>query len=181
MKQSNRMQENPRQEYTLEALMREYGDDVLRMAFLYVKDMHTAEDMFQETFIKVNEKLASFEGRSGIKTWILSIAMNTCRDYLKSVYHRKVVPLYDFAEEQLSSEADFENIEKEEQAKTVREAVQALPEHYREVVLCVYFRQMSVEQTAGELAISSGTVKSRLSRAREQLKKLLERRLSYEG
>ena len=57
------MQENPRQEYTLEALMREYGDDVLRMAFLYVKDMHTAEDMFQETFIKVNEKLASFEGR----------------------------------------------------------------------------------------------------------------------
>ena len=55
------------------------------------------------------------------------------------------------------------------------------PEHYREVVLCVYFRQMSVEQTAGELAISSGTVKSRLSRAREQLKKLLERRLSYEG
>ncbi len=50
--------------YTLEGLMREYGNDVLRMAYLYVNDMHTAEDMFQEVFLKVNEKLDTYEERA---------------------------------------------------------------------------------------------------------------------
>ena len=77
--------------YTLEGLMREYGNDVLRMAYLYVKDMHTAEDMFQEVFLKANEKLDTYEERASIKTWLLRITMNTCKDYLKSAYHSRVV------------------------------------------------------------------------------------------
>lgn len=158
--------------------MREYGNDVLRMAYLYVKDMHTAEDMFQEVFLKVNEKLDTYEGRASVKTWLLSITMNTCRDFLKSAYHSKVVPMFDFEEERLAGENDFEEIEREETAKTVREAVCELPEHYKEVVLCIYFREMDVEETAKELGISAGTVKSRLFRAREKLKQGLERRLS---
>ena len=47
--------------YTLEELMREYGNDVLRMAYLYVKDIHTAEDIFQEVFLKVNQKLDTLQ------------------------------------------------------------------------------------------------------------------------
>ncbi|MDE7298081.1 MAG: sigma-70 family RNA polymerase sigma factor [Lachnospiraceae bacterium] len=177
---SLRQQHSAQEEYTLEALMREYGDEVLRLACLYVKDIHTAEDMFQETFLKVNQKLGTFEERSHIKTWLLSIAMNTCRDYLKSAYHNKVVPMYDFAEERLSTGEEFEQVEKEERADTVREAVMSLPEHYRAVVICVYFRQLSMEETARELGLSTGTVKSRLSRAKEKLRAVLEGRLSDE-
>ena len=174
-------QQHPEQkEYTLEELMREYWDEVLRLVYLYVKDIHTAEDMFQETFLKANQKLGTFEARSHIKTWLMSIAMNTCRDYLKSAYHKKVVPVYDFAEERLSAHEEFEQAERRERAETVREAVMMLPEHYRAVILCVYFRQLGMEETARELGLSTGTVKSRLSRAKERLKAALEGRLSDE-
>lgn len=166
-----------KQAYQLEELMREYGDDVLRMAYLYVKDIHVAEDMFQEVFLKVNEKLDTYEGRASVKTWLLSITMNTCRDFLKSAYHSKVVPMFDFAQDALAGEGGFEEIERAETARTVREAVQELPVHYKDVVVCVYFREMGIEETAKELGIRAGTVKSRLARAREKLKLGLERRL----
>ena len=160
--------------------MRSYGNDVLRMCYLYVKDMQLAEDMFQETFLKVYEKMSTFQEKSSIKTWIMSVAMNTCRDYLKSAYHGRVVPMFEFAQEQLSTGEEFEGIEEREQAATVHQAVMELPDKFKDVVVCVYFREMSVEQTARELAISEGTVKSRLARAREKLKPVLERRLSDE-
>lgn len=157
--------------YTLEGLMREYGNDVLRMAYLYVKDMHTAEDMFQEVFLKVNEKLDTYEERASIKTWLLRITMNTCKDYLKSAYHNKVVPMFDFEEEGILAQDSFGEVERQEEAKTVREMVQKLSEPYRDVVICVYFREMGIKETAKELGISEGTVKSRLFRAKEKLKK----------
>lgn len=186
----------------MEELMRQYGNDVLRMAYLYVKDIQIAEDMFQEVFLKVYEKLPSFEGRSDIKTWILRITMNTCKDFLKSAYHTRVVPMQEMMERAHGGEASggtghireekgyrpigvenrdgteaYEKIEQEETAQTVREAVGKLPEHYRDVVLCVYFQDMSMEAAASTLGIEVGTVKSRLARAREKLKKMLEGRV----
>jgi RNA polymerase sigma-70 factor (ECF subfamily) len=164
--------------YTLEELMREYGNDVLRMAYLYVKDIHTAEDIFQEVFLKVNQKLDTYEGRSSVKTWLLSITMNTCKDFLKSAYQKRVVPMFDYLEEGEGAEDNFDRIEQRETARTVREAVQELPQPYRDVVICVYFREMGMEETARELGIGTGTVKSRLYRAKEKLRQGLERRLA---
>ncbi|MDE7328101.1 MAG: sigma-70 family RNA polymerase sigma factor [Lachnospiraceae bacterium] len=164
--------------YTLEGLMREYGNDVLRMAYLYVKDMHAAEDVFQDVFLKVNQKLDTYEGKASIKTWLLSVTMNTCKDYLKSAYQKRVVPMFDYLEGELDAEDGFRRIEQMETARTVREAVQGLPEPYRDVVICVYFREMGMEETARELGISTGTVKSRLFRAKEKLKRGLEGRLA---
>lgn len=164
--------------YTLEELMREYGNDVLRMAYLYVKDIHTAEDIFQEVFLKVNQKLDTYEGRSSVKTWLLSITMNTCKDFLKSAYQKRVVPMFDYLEEGEGAEDNFDRIEQTETARTVREAVQELPQPYRDVVICVYFREMGMEETARELGIGTGTVKSRLYRAKEKLRQGLERRLA---
>ena len=164
--------------YTLEELMREYGNDVLRMAYLYVKDIHTAEDIFQEVFLKVNQKLDTYEGRSSVKTWLLSITMNTCKDFLKSAYQKRVVPMFDYLGEGEGAEDNFDRIEQRETARTVREAVQELPQPYRDVVICVYFREMGMEETARELGIGTGTVKSRLYRAKEKLRQGLERRLA---
>lgn len=171
------------QKHTLESLMREYGNDVLRMAYLYVKDIHTAEDMFQEVFLKVNAKLHTFEGKSEIKTWLLRITMNTCKDYLRSAYHNRVIPMEQFEEEPPGNKAweqeddGYQRLEKEEEAHTVKEAVMSLPEYYRDAVLCVYFQEMSLEEAAKALGVSVGTVKSRLSRAKERLKRALEGRL----
>lgn len=164
-------------QYDIETLMREYGNDVLRTAYSYVGDKYAAEDIFQETFIKAFRSLDSFRDESSIKTWLIRITINAAKDYLKSAYNKKVVPMMEFKEDALVSENDFEEVENKDRDAQVRDTVMSLPEAYREVVLCVYYHEMSVAQTAESLGIAEGTVKSRLSRARDMLKNKLEGRL----
>ena len=149
----------------LESMMRTYGNDVLRTAYMYVKDIHTAEDIFQEVFIKADRNKEGFRGESSVKTWLIRITVNACKDYLKSAYNRRVTPLQEFQENALMSENDFDGIERKETQQEVRNAVMSLPETHRDVVLCVYFQNMTVPETAKALGLAEGTVKSRLSRA----------------
>ena len=158
----------------LESMMRTYGNDVLRTAYMYVKDIHTAEDIFQEVFIKADRNKENFRGESSVKTWLIRITVNACKDYLKSAYNRRVTPLQEFQENALMSENDFDGIERKETQQEVRNAVMSLPETHRDVVLCVYFQNMTVPEAAKALGLAEGTVKSRLSRAKDKLKQLLE-------
>ncbi|TAH73834.1 MAG: sigma-70 family RNA polymerase sigma factor [Anaerolineaceae bacterium] len=166
--------------YEIETLIREYGNDVLRTAYMYVKDIHTAEDIFQEVFIKVNQKLSTFEGNSSIKTWIIRITINACKDYLKSAYNRRVVPMMEYQEDAIVSESDYDEVEKQDTNHMIKETVLSLPAKYRDVVLCVYFQEMTIAEAAQTLNIAEGTAKSRLSRARHKLKDMLEGRVSDE-
>lgn len=166
--------------YDIEALIRQYGNDVLRTAYMYVKDIHTAEDIFQEVFIKVNQKLSTFEGNSSIKTWIIRITINTCKDYLKSAWSRKVVPMMEYQEDSIVSETDFDDVEKQDTKELIMKEILSLPSKYKDIVLCVYYQQMSLTEAANVLSIAEGTAKSRLSRARKRLKELLEGRISDE-
>ena len=158
----------------LESMMRTYGNDVLRTAYMYVKDIHTAEDIFQEVFIKADRNKENFRGESSVKTWLIRITVNACKDYLKSAYNRRVTPLQEFQENALMSENDFDGVERKETQQEVRNAVMSLPESHRDVVLCVYFQNMTVPEAAKALGLAEGTVKSRLSRAKDKLKQLLE-------
>ena len=67
-------------EMHLEQLMNQYGDSLLRLCYLYLKDAALAQDAVQDTFVKAWKKLDTFEGRSSEKTWLCRIAVNTCRD-----------------------------------------------------------------------------------------------------
>ena len=163
--------------YDIETLMRQYGNEVLRTAYSYVKDKYTAEDIFQEVFIKVFKNLENFRDESDIKTWLIRITINTAKDYLKSAYNQKVVPMMEFEENMLTSDDDYEKIENQDRDEQVKKTVMSLPDQYREVLLCVYYHDMSVADTAKALNIAEGTVKSRLSRAREMMKNKLEGRL----
>ena len=166
--------------YDIETLMRQYGNDVLRTAYMYVKDIHTAEDIFQDVFIKVNQKLSTFEGNSSIKTWIIRITINTCKDYLKSAWNRRVVPMMDYQEDAIISESDYDEVEKQDTKELIKKSVLSLPAKYKDVVLCVYFQDMTITEAAQALNIAEGTAKSRLSRARQRLKSILEGRISDE-
>lgn len=166
--------------YDIETLIRQYGNDVLRTAYMYVKDIHSAEDIFQDVFIKVNQKLSTFEGNSSIKTWIIRITINTCKDYLKSAWSRKVIPMMEYQEDGIASEADFDDVEKQDTKDLIMKEVLSLPSKYKDIVLCVYYQQMSLTEAANVLNIAEGTAKSRLSRARKRLKEALEGRISDE-
>lgn len=166
--------------YDIESLVREYGNDVLRTAYMYVKDTHIAEDIFQDVFIKVNQKLSTFEGNSSIKTWIIRITINTCKDYLKSAWNRRVVPMMEYQEEQIISDTDYDSVEKQDTNDMIKKAVLSLPTKYKDVILCVYYNDMTITEAAIALKCAEGTVKSRLSRARQKLKSVLEGRISDE-
>jgi RNA polymerase sigma-70 factor (ECF subfamily) len=167
-------------EYDIETLIRQYGNDVLRTAYMYVKDIHSAEDIFQDVFIKVNQKLSTFEGNSSIKTWIIRITINTCKDYLKSAWNRRVVPMMEYQEDAIVSDSDYDDVEKKDTKELIKRTVLSLPAKYKDVVLCVYFQDMSITEAANVLNIAEGTAKSRLSRARQKLKSILEGRISDE-
>lgn len=79
------------QEAQFEQLMRDYETEVLRLCFLYLTDRSMAEDAMQDTFTKVWRHLERFERRNdcSIKTWIMRIAVNTCKDYLRSGWFRR--------------------------------------------------------------------------------------------
>lgn len=163
--------------YDMETMMTNYGNEVLRIAYLYVKDYYLAEDIFQDVFLKVNQKLMTFQGESNIKTWLIRITINTCKDYLKSAYSKRVVPMMEFKEETIISEGDFGDIEEREKNQIIRQAVSNLPNKYKDIIICVYFQEMTVAEAAKALEVAEGTVKSRLVRARKRMKIVLEGRI----
>ncbi len=157
----------------VEKWMREYGTEILRIAYLYVGDIQIAEDIFQEVFLKAYQGFADFQEKSSVKTWLIRIAINSCKDYLKSAWKRRVTPMDEATEQSLRSPDAYEQVEQEADAEKVREAVFSLPEQYREVIVCFFYQELSLEETAQALHIPVGTVKSRLSRAKEKLKVVL--------
>lgn len=175
------MKEMQEQNIQTENLIRTYGDEILRLLYLYVKDLDIAKDLFQDTFVKVHLRIKDFRNDSNIKTWITRIAINTAKDYLKSAWNQKVDNLSEYEDETKVDIVDKspqveEMVLAKEKKQQVRQAVMELKEEYKDVVTCVYFLDMSVDDTAKHLSIPPGTVKSRLSRARAALREVLERR-----
>jgi len=164
--------------YDIESLMLTYGNDVLRTAYMYVKDQYLAEDIFQDVFLKVNQKLHTFEGKSSIKTWIIRITINTCKDYLKSAWNKRVTPITEYQEQTLREEKDeFDEVERKEDGKMIRNVIMELPDIYKEVVILVYYQEMTISEVASVLKVAEGTIKSRLARAKEKLRIYLEGRI----
>lgn len=171
------MEEELQPRFQLEDLIDEYGNDILRTAYMYVKDLHMAEDIFQDVFIKVSKNLDSFRGASSIKTWMIRITINTSKDYLKSAWNRRVFPINEYHENTLTSKDDFKDIEQKEENQMIRNAVLELSSKHKDIILCVYFMDMSIKEAATCLKIKEGTAKSRLSRAKEKLRQILEGRI----
>lgn len=156
-------------EMHLEQLMNQYGDSLLRLCYLYLKDAALAQDAVQDTFVKAWKKLDTFEGRSSEKTWLCRIAVNTCRDYKKSRWLRFVDMRRSIDEIPLPIQPVDPVVQE------VYATVKALPEKYRVCVLLYYWQQMTLEEAADVLGISKSTVHHRLEKAKEMLKTELER------
>ena len=133
---------------------------VLRTAYMYVKDVHTAEDIFQEVFIKVDKNLTNFRGNSSIKTWIIRITINACKDYLKSAYKRRVIPMEEYQEDAIVSQSDYDEVENQDTSDLIKKSILSLPTKYRDIVLCVYFQEMTILEAANTLKIPEEPLKA---------------------
>ncbi len=85
-------------ELDLENVMNEYGDEILRLCTLYVRDFHLAEDIVQDTFIKAYRNYRYFKHDCSIKTWITQIAINNCKNQLKGKWFRRIINTKDYEE-----------------------------------------------------------------------------------
>ncbi|MDG5788633.1 sigma-70 family RNA polymerase sigma factor [Evansella sp. AB-P1] len=157
-------------------LMNEYSDSVLHLVYTYVRNRMTAEDLTQEIFIKCFEKYDQFNQQSSIKTWVYRIAVNHCKDYLRSWHHRKVT-LNEKVMNYIPSKAkhvEEEIITKSEEDSLVN-AVMGLPIKYREVVFLHYYEELTLLEISKVPNVNINTLKSRLKRAKELLKhKMIE-------
>ncbi len=143
----------------------QYGTDVLRLCFMYMRNRNDAEDAAQETFLKIWRKLDCYEGRNlcSARTWIMRVACNTCKDLLRK--NRRGDIIRSITPEDLSSLGNSV----QEDRELVMD-VMNLPEKYRSVILMVYWQGMTIQETARMLRSSQSTVFRRLGKAREMIK-----------
>lgn len=148
---------------------------LLRLCYAYLHDRVLAEDAVQDTFLKAYQGMNGFRGEASEKTWLSRIAVNCCRDIRKSAWNRhisrRVTP-------DMLPESAEERSEKDD-ALTV--AVMTLPVKMRECILLYYFEDMNTVEIAQTLGISQQAVSGRLLRARDRLRKALERRERTDG
>ena len=149
-------------------LMQRYELPVKRMCCAFLQDAALAEDAAQETFLRAYRALDGFRSESSEKTWLMRIAINTCRDYHRTAWLRHVdrsTPL------EVLPEAGAEDAHPD--CEVIR-AVMALPRREREAVLLRYYQEMTIAETAQALRISQSAVKQRLQRANRRLRDRLK-------
>ena len=159
----------------LEKLMIDYGNELVRLAFYYVKDAEVAKDLVQNTFIKCYKNLDSFRFDAQIKTWLYRITINECKDYLKS-WHYKMVQVKSFIQETTKSiiPSPEKTVMEKYHNEEIKKTISTLPKVYREVVYLYYYDALTSEEIATVLNISANTVKTRLRRAKQRLELILK-------
>lgn len=151
-----------------------YGQSVLQLVYAYVKNKAVAEDLTQEIFVKCYKNLHKYNGKSKLKTWLWSIAINHSKDYLRSWYNRNVV-----VSEKKVMRVEDEDAGPEEEViqndvdKELVNAIMKLPTKYREVIYLYYYEELNTREMAKVLRINENTIKTRLKRAKVILKEQL--------
>lgn len=147
-----------------EELLDRYSDMVYRIAFARAGNVHDAQDITQEVFLRYIKAGLSYSDEEHRKAWLIRVAINTGNSFLKSAWFRHRA---EFTEAADKTEAMPEQSE-------LSCAVAELPEKYRVAIHLFYFEELSMKEMCGVLGISEGAVKSRLHRAREMLKTKLK-------
>ncbi|AWE07656.1 RNA polymerase factor sigma C [Lysinibacillus sp. 2017] len=162
-------------DYVLEKLMIDYGNELVRLAFSYVKDAEIAKDMVQNTFIKCYKNLESFRFDAQIKTWLYRITINECKDYLKS-WNYKMVQVKSFINETAKSimPSTEKTVIDKYKNEEIKNTIFSLPKVYREVVYLYYYDSLTTEEIAKVLDVPVNTVKTRLRRAKQRLESMIK-------
>lgn len=160
-------------------LVSAYEGKIYNLALRYLGSREDAMDASQEVFLRVFRFLPGFQEESGFSTWIYRIGVNVCKDMLHRRLKRAEQPLEVPDEEDEGRPVDVPDLrydperimEGVELRQALSDAILALPEQQREIIILRDIRGLSYEEIALALALEAGTVKSRLFRARENLRK----------
>ncbi|RXZ84810.1 sigma-70 family RNA polymerase sigma factor [Paenibacillaceae bacterium] len=154
-------------EQAIGEIIAEHADMVLRLCYVHLRNKADAEDAFQEVFMKLYEKSPTFHDKEHLKAWLITCTTNHCKNKLRSYWHRKRVDIGDVAIPERASD-----VNKEEHS--LIPYVLALSLKYRLVIYLYYYEGYSLRDIAQMMKANEATIRTRLSRGREQLKLTIE-------
>ena len=141
-----------------------FKNTVYAVVFNYVRNVEDAADLEQEVFLKLLSRESEFESEEHMKAWLIRVSINLCKNHLRSVKIRKIVPL----------EEDIPFFDQREDNDLLK-VVFTLPEKYRIPIHLFYYESYSIKEIGNILDMPEATVKIRLKRAREKLGKILNK------
>jgi RNA polymerase sigma-70 factor (ECF subfamily) len=147
-----------------------YGDTVYKIAFAYCKSHADAEDVYQDVLTKYFQHSELFESNTHEKAWLIRVTINCSKSFLRSSWHKRIIPIADYQEEAV----------RKEDSNDLLEAVLELPVKYREVIHLYYYEGYSTKEIALILNRRETTVRTQLQRGRDILRLKLKEDLSYE-
>jgi len=167
-------------------LVDRYSGDIYALLYRLTENPEEAAELVQETFLKAYRSIRRFRGDAELRTWLYRIAVNESRNRFRWWKRRKRESTISLdatigESEMLVADTLADNAASPEQATLVRErryalqaALSELPAIFREAIILCDIEGLSYDETASALSISIGTVKSRISRGREELRRKLK-------
>ncbi len=177
---------NAGQKDAFDLLVLRHKDRIFNLCLWYLGDYQEANDIAQEIFIKVFRSLGGFKFKAAFSTWLYRIAVNTCKNRIKSLefrFKKRMRRLNHPKNSQLNnpsaeitdeSESPLTRLEKKERAILVRKAINALPDEKKTMIILRDIEDFSYAEITVITGLKPGTVKSRLARARLMLKEKLK-------
>lgn len=170
-------------------LVDRYKDLVFTLALRMMKHREEAEEVAQDTFIKVYKSLNKFKGDSKFSTWIYRVALNTCLDRLKKNKRQQyTVEINEYTEHQIKTlDNALDKIEEKEREQAMQDCLALLPSEDSFLLTLYYFEELSLEEIGKIVDLKINNVKVKLFRSRKKLATILRKKLdneiieSYEG
>jgi len=163
-------------------LVDRYKDLVFTLAIRMLKNKEEAEEVSQDTFLKVFKSLAKFKGESKFSSWIYRIAYNTCLDKIRKQKRDPIVVTIDeFTEHQVNTiDNALDKLVEKEHKQLIQDCLQLLPGDVGFLLTLYYFEEQSIEEISKVIGISTANVKVKLFRSRKKLASILRERLEPE-
>lgn len=157
-----------------------FSDDMFKVCLMYAADYDAANDLLQEGFLKVFQKLNKYKPSGSLGGWIRTVITNTCIDQYRTNKWEKHKKLLDNDYEMEALVVSFNEVENRFKEADFLTIIKDLPEGYRMVLNLYFLEGYKHHEIAEKLGISVGTSKSQLFKAKKYLKEILEQKLSKE-
>tara|TARA_B100000470_G_scaffold152819_1_gene119128 strand:+ start:3538 stop:4107 length:570 start_codon:yes stop_codon:yes gene_type:complete len=160
-------------------LVNRYRDRLMSFVYRFVNDEVVAEDIVQDTLVKLYTHKDYYRNIAKFSTWLYTIAGNLAKTELRKKKRRKVTNLSEMGrddwEYDIPSDVDTaKTVHGQFVGEQIHKAIQSLPDHFREVIILRDIQELSYEEVSNIVEVPLGTVKSRINRARLQLQEMLK-------
>lgn len=164
-----------------EVLVDRYKNFVFTLAHKMMKDREEAEEVAQDTFIKVYRSINKYKGEAKFSTWVYKITYNTCLDRLKKRKEKNVVYIEDFSETELRAIGNtLDNIDEKDRNQKIQDCLHLLLSEEAFLLTLYYFDGQSIEEISKVMDTNANNIKIKLFRTRKKITSLLKERLEPE-